>query len=169
MVRLFFEHREKYIAMSGSWENKETCYDRHCKLMFFGTDENIKCHGHIEHEKFMQKTVGCLPGGDVYSDVKDSRSPEQFLLEFLPYEPWDIEDGHVPAVAWTSVHKGHKGRRSASRRSSGQKTHFIQCRQGFTHSFIFFVLHFKFQIVKIWRFIYELKSWHSFKKLEGEE
>lgn len=75
------------------------CYDRHCKLMFFGTDENIKCHGHIEHEKFMQKTVGCLPGGDVSSDVTDFRSPEQFLLEFLPYEPRDIEDGHIPAVA----------------------------------------------------------------------
>ena len=67
--------------------------------MFFGTDGNIKCHGHIEHETFMQKTVGCLPGGDVYSDVTESRSPEQFLLEFLPYEPRDIGDGHVPAVA----------------------------------------------------------------------
>lgn len=75
------------------------CYDRHCKLMFFGADGNIQCHRHIKREKFMQKTVGCLPGGDVYSDAKDFRSPEQFLLEFLPYEPRDIEDGHVPAVA----------------------------------------------------------------------
>lgn len=75
------------------------CYDRHCKLIFFGTHGNIKCHGHIKHEIFMQKTIGCLHGGDVYNDVEDSRSPEKFLLEFLPYEPRDIEDGHVPAIA----------------------------------------------------------------------
>lgn len=160
--------------MTGSWGNKEMCYDRHCKLVFLGTDGNIKYQGHIKYEKFMQKTtIGRSPWGDVYNSLKDFGSSKQVSsgISSLWALRHILEDVSRQAVAWTSVPKGPDGRSwdlQADVHLGRKPVSFNSDRV--SHIVLFYlVLYFKFQIVKIRRFLHKQKPWHCFfQKLEGE-